>query len=61
MANLIAFIIGLAFGVLSMMVIRRVLQRANLEMWYKVHTDEVLSQVKKDIENELNVRNGRKN
>jgi len=60
MANLIAFIIGVASGVLSMMAIRRILHKANLDMWYKVHSDEVLTQVKKDIENELNERHGRK-
>jgi hypothetical protein len=42
-----------------MMAIRRLLQKANLDMWYKVHSDEVLSQVKQDIENELNQRHGR--
>ena len=56
---LIGVIIGIVIGVLLMMAIRRLLQKANLDMWYKVHSDEVLSQVKQDIENELNQRHGR--
>jgi hypothetical protein len=39
--------------------LRHIRQMANLDMWYKVHSDEVLSQVKQDIENELNTRHGR--
>jgi uncharacterized membrane-anchored protein YhcB (DUF1043 family) len=56
---LIGVIIGIVIGILLMMAIRRLLQKANLDMWYKVHSDEVLSQVKQDIENELNQRHGR--
>jgi uncharacterized membrane-anchored protein YhcB (DUF1043 family) len=56
---LIGVIIGIVIGILLMMAIRRLLQKANLDMWYKVHSDEVLSQVKQDIENELNTRHGR--
>jgi uncharacterized membrane-anchored protein YhcB (DUF1043 family) len=57
---LIGVIIGIVIGVLLMMAIRRLLQKANLDMWYKVHSDDVLNQVKKDIENELNQRHGGK-
>jgi uncharacterized membrane-anchored protein YhcB (DUF1043 family) len=57
---LIGIVIGIVIGILLMMAIRRLLQKANLDMWYKVHSDEVLTQVKKDIENELNTRHGRK-
>jgi uncharacterized membrane-anchored protein YhcB (DUF1043 family) len=56
---LIGIVIGIVIGILLMMAIRRLLQKANLDMWYKVHSDEVLTQVKKDIENELNKRHGR--
>ena len=56
---LIGVVIGIVIGILLMMAIRRLLQKANLDMWYKVHSDEVLSQVKQDIENELNQRHGR--
>jgi uncharacterized membrane-anchored protein YhcB (DUF1043 family) len=56
---LIGIVIGIVIGVLLMMAIRRLLQKANLDMWYKVHSDEVLSRVKQDIENELNQRHGR--
>ena len=57
---LIGIVIGIVIGILLMMAIRRLLQKANLDMWYKVHSDEVLTQVKKDIENELNQRHGGK-
>ena len=59
MVSIIYILIGIVIGVLLMMVFRRLLQKANLDMWYKVHSDEVLTQVKKDIENELNTRHGR--
>jgi len=59
MGSIIYILIGIVIGVLLMMAIRRLLQKANLDMWYKVHSDEVLSQVKQDIENELNQRHGR--
>ena len=60
MGSIIYILFGIILGVLLMMIVRRMLQKANLEMWYKVHSDEVLNQVKKDIENELNARHGRK-
>ncbi len=60
MVSIIYILIGVIIGVLLMMAIRRLLQKANLDMWYKVHSDEVLSQVKQDIENELNKRHGGK-
>jgi uncharacterized membrane-anchored protein YhcB (DUF1043 family) len=56
---LIGIVIGIVIGVLLMMAIRRLLQKANLDMWYKVHSDEVLSQVKQDIENGVRQRHGR--
>jgi hypothetical protein len=59
MGSIIYILIGVITGVLLMMAFRRLLQKANLDMWYKVHSDEVLSQVKQDIENELNKRHGR--
>jgi hypothetical protein len=59
MVSIIYILIGIIIGVLLMMAIRRLLQKANLDLWYKVHSDEVLTQVKKDIENELNKRHGR--
>ena len=58
MDSIINILIGIVIGVLLMMAFRRLLQKANLDMWYKVHSDEVLSQVKKDIENELKQRHG---
>lgn len=59
MGSIIYILFGIILGVLLMMIVRRLLQKTNLEMWYKVHSDDVLIQVKKDIENELNARHGR--
>lgn len=56
----IGIVIGFVIGVLLMMLIRRMLQKTNLDMWYKIHSDEVLNQVKNDIENELKQRHGGK-
>jgi uncharacterized membrane-anchored protein YhcB (DUF1043 family) len=60
MGSIIYILIGIMIGIIIMMAIRRLLQKANLDMWYKVHSDEVLSQVKQDIENELKQRHGGK-
>jgi hypothetical protein len=60
MVSIIYILIGIIIGVLLMMAFRRLLQKANLDLWYKVHSDEVLSQVKQDIENELKQRHGGK-
>lgn len=60
MGSIIYILFGIILGVLLMMIVRRLLQKTNLEMWYKVHSDEVLNQVKRDIENELNERHARK-
>ena len=60
MGSIIYILFGIILGVMLMMIVRRLLQKANLDMWYKVHSDDVLNQVKKDIENELNARHGRK-
>jgi uncharacterized membrane-anchored protein YhcB (DUF1043 family) len=57
---LIGIVIGIVIGILIMMAFRRLLQKANLDMWYKIHSDDVLNQVKKDIENELKQRHGGK-
>ena len=59
MGSIIYILFGIILGVMLMMIVRRMLQKTNLDMWYKVHSDEVLNQVKKDIENELNERHGR--
>ncbi len=60
MGSIIYILFGIILGVMLMMIVRRLLQKTNLDMWYKVHSDEVLNQVKKDIENELNARHARK-
>lgn len=60
MGSIIYILFGIILGVMLMMIVRRLLQKANLDMWYKVHSDDVLNQVKRDIENELNERDGRK-